>query len=70
MSKTIITIYPYREVGWKGWAVTIEDPITKELWQRCFHYKKDAERTKKDLEGMSLEYILDTYGADYFEQVR
>jgi len=70
VNKATITIHPHREVGWKGWVVAIEDPTTKELWQRPFYYKKDAESLKEDLEGRSLESILGIYGTHYFEQVR
>ena len=68
--KANISIHPYRDVGWKGWVVAVEDPVTKELWQRPFYYKKDAERLKEDIEEQSLESILGIYGTHYFVQVR
>lgn len=68
--KAIISIHPYLDVGWSGWVTSIEDPETNEIWQRKFYYKVDAKKLKDDLEGKSLENILDIYGTNYFERVR
>ena len=68
--KATISIHPYKETGWKGWVIAIEDSLTNELWQRPFYFKADAKQLKDKLEGMSLEGILDVYGTHYFERIR